>query len=385
MSSIDWIEVPYLEVNQPLGTFYVVKMKYEDLLSISYSDVRSLNDSNKLDDYMGIQRKLSKNRVKEIKNYVNYVDAIFPNTIIVEIDSGKDVARKEDYENLEDYLNVIVENDVLRIRKEEKIAKVLDGYHRLSGFFEKNYSQASSFELIVSIFVDLDIEDQAIMFATINKAQTKVNKSLVADLFEYARNRSPQKTSHEVVRALNRAQESPFYQKIKILGTARKADLETIAQATFYECILKYITRNPEDDRDRIRRGKKLDRAEDEKDLRNLFLRNWFIDKEDVKIAELIKNYFLAVHEKWPTAWDGNTSNMILNKSTGLIALMRFFKDACHYLGFNNKVISVDEFTKLFDEIEIPEKNLNREEYIPGSGGQSKLYHDLKSFFPDMK
>jgi hypothetical protein len=69
---------------------------------------------------------------------------------------------------------------------------------------------------------------------------------------------------------------------------------------------------------------------------------------------------------------------MILNRSTGFIALMRFLQDV--YIHFNRigEVIEATEFLTIFKRINIKEEDFNRTNYIPGSGGQSELYNHLK-------
>jgi DGQHR domain-containing protein len=101
------------------------------------------------------------------------------------------------------------------------------------------------------VFVDVDIEDQAYLFSTVNLAQTKVNKSLVYDLFDLARGRSPQKTTHNIAVALDQNDSSPLHQRIKRLGSATRGRVaERITQATFVESLLPYISKNPMLDRD---------------------------------------------------------------------------------------------------------------------------------------
>src|SRR6185436_13580442 len=95
------------------------------------------------------------------------------------------------------------ERSELKIREAFDVAHILDGQHRIEGLkngFSDPHSNADRFELNVVIFVDLDMDDQSMVFATVNKAQTKVNKSLVYDLFAYAKTRSPQRTAHSIVR-----------------------------------------------------------------------------------------------------------------------------------------------------------------------------------------
>lgn len=108
-------------------------------------------------------------------------------------------------------------------------------------------------------------------------------------------------------------------------------------------------------------------------------MRNIFIDDTtDIKIAQILWNYFYAVQQKWPTAWNIPANNNILNKSTGFIALMRFFKVA--YLSFNKigQTITKEEFVTCFDNIDLIDADFNRDKYVPGAIGQSALYNDLK-------
>lgn len=365
------IEINCLIANQPIGTMYIGIIDSEDLEKITYADVRRLrkeSDNREIEDYIGIQRKLESRREKIIGKYVNLVDATFPNSIILSISSKHAKYDKK--------------TGKLKIEFKDDIAKVLDGQHRIAGF-QYYKGKRGSFELIVTIYIDMEIEDQAIVFATINKEQKNVSNSLVADLFAFAESRSPQKTGHNIARALNKKEGSPFYDKIKILGKAESVN-ETITQATFVESILKYITSDRQADRDFYRRNKnkkdqKLPLLEG-KERDRLFLRNLFIeDTKDIKIAQNIWNYFYAVSQKWPTAWNTVANNNILNKSTGFIALMKFFKDS--YLSFNkpDTVISKESFTKCFENISLIDEDFNRDRYVPGGIGQSTLYKDLKN------
>lgn len=386
-----YIEVPCIKVVQPIGTFYVAAIGYKDLLKISYADVRRLEtNSTDLERYIGIQRLLSKSRVKEIQNYVTLVDATFPTGIIVQVDEqAKRINQNGDEEVImvaadggeKELQNIIYDedNNLLQIRYDENVAKILDGQHRIEGLKQLSDIENDKFKLNVTIFINMDIEDQAIVFATINKSHTKVNKSLVADLFEYTKTRSPQKTAHNIARALDRKTDSPFYGKIKILGRAEDEG-ETITQATFVESLLKYICGNnlrAMKDRDVYKRGDVPARAESTEQQR-LFLRNMFIDEKDADIAQIVWNYFYAVKQKWPTAWTQPQPEMILNRSTGFIALMRLFKDVYNSFNKMDTVISKEEFSNIFDAVDLKDEDFTKVNYLPGSTGQKKLYDDLK-------
>jgi DGQHR domain-containing protein len=163
----EYIEVKCLEVNQPIGTFYIGVIGWKDLLLISFADIRRLGDERTLDNYLGIQRELSPKRVEELKQYVNTVDATFPTSVILAVES--------------DTAEFNPKRNVMKILADREVAKIIDGQHRIKGL--EGFNGDKDFEVNVTIFINMEIEDQAMVFATINLAQTKVNKSLVYDLY----------------------------------------------------------------------------------------------------------------------------------------------------------------------------------------------------------
>jgi DGQHR domain-containing protein len=394
----EFIEIDFIQIEQPIGKFYIGNIDWQDLIMICEADIRKIEaeskKSNSLDSYLGIQRKTSPTRISEIKDYVKTIDATFPTSIILHIESSEKYIDQKNIKDLEaDYIDsnsekiveiknieIISENKKLRIRSDDKVAKILDGQHRIEGIRNglQGQSNPSVFQFNVTIFVDLDIDDQAQVFSVINKTHTKVNNSLVYDLYEYARHRSPQKTAHDIVRLLNKLLDSPFFRKIKILGTAENKDLETIAQATFVELILKYTSKKPMSDRDELRKNNKIPLLTDANQIKALFFRNLFIEEKDQIIMNIIWNYFQVIQEKWPTAWNGNAEGNILNKSTGVIALMRFLKHAVSSIGIFDAVIPAAKFKEIFDRITLKDNSFNRNKYIPGSSGQSQLLADLR-------
>jgi len=367
------VDIPFIEVNQPIGRFYVASMKCKDILEIARFDIRRIerDETNDIDNYFGIQRKPSPNRLKEISEYVKFVDATFPNNIVIAIKSLQSEVSDEKIRNIK------VENGKLSIRRNEMIAQIIDGQHRLLGLqkaiddnplFSDNLKE--DFELPVTIYVDMDIENQSMVFATINKAQTKVNKSLVYDLYDLANTRSPYRTAHNIVRVLNENNKSPLKNKIKMLGVADDNLNETIAQATIVECIVKYISKNPLKDRDDLKRKVRLEIGNDKK----LFFRNWFVQEKDLLIARTLLNYFLSIQDKWETAWN---SNSILVKSTGIIAFMNLLSDLIKDKQFTEEEFSKELFDKIFSNVQINDADFNNDNYPSGGIGQSKLRKEL--------
>ena len=63
------IILPVIEVVQRIGTFYAASISARELVQISYSDVRRIEERD-VEKYLGIQRPLDEKRVKQIKKYL---------------------------------------------------------------------------------------------------------------------------------------------------------------------------------------------------------------------------------------------------------------------------------------------------------------------------
>ena len=311
--SSDIITVPVIPVSQPIGTFYVGKMKASDLVDIGYADIREVVFQDKksakeqnLYQYMGIQRQLNARRMAEIREYVQTVDACFPNAIIVSI--GSDAME--------------VEGGEIRIRRAEKVATIIDGQHRLSGF---TTGLLPDFELIVTIFVDMELEEQAYLFSTINVKQVPINHSLATDLLDFSRVETPEKVAHNLAKAANSEPGNPWYRQIKMLGLKDEVSNGTLTQHTFTRQIvdLVYPTDNYNALRSTLRKSRNNRSA-----LKPIFNFNpddyplWenYLNSEDAVIKKIVDNYFQAVKKVFPVEW-GNP-NYILSKTTGYRALM---------------------------------------------------------------
>lgn len=361
------ITIPAIEVTQPIGTFYVGVISSDDLVKISSADIREME--TELDAYMGIQRKLSKPRVKDLSSYVNNVDATFPTSIILAIDD-------ENAEWDEDLKELTLFN--LERQPIDEIAKIIDGQHRIEGL--KKLKNEINFQLSVSIFVGADIATQANLFATVNLAQTKVNRSLVFDLYSYEKTRSPQKTCHEIAVALDRFDRSPFFQRIKRLGTATPGrDKEVLTQAAIVEPLMKLISKNPSEDRNSGLKG--LFKTSDPlQGVDKLIFRQLWLDKKDTEIAEIMINFFNAVREKWPLAWDDlERKGNVLPKTNGYRALMRFLEIIYPLVSRDgNQVPTVRDFMTYLGYVEMDDSDFNTETFPAGTSGEARLFSILK-------
>jgi DGQHR domain-containing protein len=381
------LTLPAIRVRQPIGDFYIAAIRAQDLVDISYNDVRRLaKDKRDVEKYLGIQRPVSPTRIKKIKKYLGSTDATFPTAVIVAIDE-RCVIFDEKAGTI-----TLTEFHGDKTADEEdipygKIAKVIDGQHRIASFMDDSGNWYfpfidRDFEINLSIFVGADVSEQANIFATVNLAQTKVNRSLVYDLTELAKTPSPLKSCHNVAVALDAEESSPLYRRIKRLGTATPGRKnEPLTQASFVEALIRFLTPDPVQDRNDLLEGKKLKRATPD-ELRKYPFRNLFIDGKELDIAEILYNYFRAVEGKWPVSWNAiDVTGNLLPRANAFKALMKFLKENV-YLEIVGKSIgripTPNEFSPFFAKIELNDDDFTTKNFAPGSGGQSMFLKMLR-------
>lgn len=84
-----------IKVKQPLGEFYIAKIKAGDLLRISTSSVARYDKDGKL---KGNQRPLDPKRLKAIANFIMSDEMSFPTSILIaaNIDRDGGIVEKQD-------------------------------------------------------------------------------------------------------------------------------------------------------------------------------------------------------------------------------------------------------------------------------------------------
>jgi DGQHR domain-containing protein len=357
-----------IRLKQPMGEFFIASIPFSRLVEISYFDVRRMLKERDVEEYLGIQRPLNPKRVEELSQYVNTVDASFPTAVILAVEER--CAAYDEKTGTLTLSNDLEPEDDREPILYRQIAKVIDGQHRIAGL---EHFKGDDFDINVSIFVDIELEDQGYIFSVVNLAQTKVNRSLAYDLFELAKSRSPQKTSHNIAVALDRHKESPLYKRIKRLGTATQGRTnEVLTQAGVVEAVLPLISLSPIVDRDVLKRGRSLERPSPEV-LARAPLRSLFVDGKDVEILDVLWNYFCAVRTRWPTAWSNTGAGSVLPRTNGFRALMRIFKPVYKKLVRPGMVPSQEQYLTLFNKVELSDDEINVENFKPGSSGESEL------------
>lgn len=341
------MKLRYIEIEQPIGTFYLTSMPATALYDVV--EVRPHGE----DDPEGVQRELSEKRAKDIRDFCSDTDAVFPTPIVISIKNNVPY-------------NIDTENHIITLPDNMKVGEVIDGQHRLWGINRSQYK--GSFELPVVLMFNLTLQEKAYVFSIVNKTQTKVNKSLIYNLFGLTTDRSPYKTAHEIARACNQNETSPFYRRLKMLG--KKSPDQTVAslsQGTFVKQLVELISKKPDDDARRWKRGEKL------VDIESLPLRKYFISEQDNVIMKIIENCFTALKNVFPAEWNSPDNN-ILWKTTGFCGVMIALNNIIGK-GIAEKKLTIEFFMTIFSRFkaDIEEKDIQlTSRDFPGGGGQNQ-------------
>lgn len=358
-----FIKIPCMELEQPIGKFYSGVINYKDLIRISFADTKNIL-VHELDRYLGIQRRISPNRVAELEKYINLPDSSFSTNIVLSISSENALYNPK--------------QKSLKIRDGREVARIIDGQHRIAGL-EK--CEHENFQLMITIFIDMDIENQALTYTTINLAQTQVNKALAHDLYEYAKLASPHKTAHTIARFLNSRENSPFEGRIKILGSAQESikRKQTLTQKIVVEVLLELISGSIDLanlDRDMIKSGERLKLDQNISGSASYFIRSLFIQRRDVDIARIIWNYFSAIKDRWPIAWKNFNPKNVLIRKTGFRAFIGILPKLLAEMD-TDTIPFKENFSYALQGIPLVDKDFLKPIYQEENDGESSLMNAI--------
>ncbi|EFI64692.1 MULTISPECIES: DGQHR domain-containing protein [Bacillus cereus group] len=381
------MKIKVLEVNQEGNTFYIGKIQARDLVRISTTKVRKSKTVNDYKNYLdevddlvkkeidegdiwylqdaiqdaNIQRKQSKERLKEIGKYISKANSIFPNAIIINLALSN---QNEENKMITD--EITITDGELEFNEEKITTTIIDGQHRLGGF---NYTEdkeyfLDNYELIVTILIGLEVSQQAELFGVINGKQKPVSKSILYDLTGVSEDEYTELvTAHLITSWFNINDKSPLKGKIKMLGFGEG----TVSQAAVIDALLPLIE------------DKQIRRTIRSEDLL-LFpvFRENYLQKDSKMIIKNLYNYFKVVKEIFPEEWDygykqSDKRKYILNKTTGISGLLFAYCTIYAYLDFYND-FTYNRVKSLISKLRTKGMDFTSEKYGGGSKQTQKRF-----------
>lgn len=340
-----------IKVSQPLGDFFIAKIKAKDLLRISTSSVARYDKDGVL---RGNQRPLDPPRLKLIANFIKSKEMSFPTSILIAANINQEGNIIEEPTSrwtvtettIRDVYTLEVPNGVTCL--------IIDGQHRLNAFNNVE-NEFQDIELVCSIFIDLPNPYQAYLFATINGNQKRVDKSLALELFGYdvedkpAHTWSPEKLAVYLTRKFNFKEDSPLYQRIKLapLFTNIQYSIDRskwlLSTAAMVEGIMLLISSNPQMDRDflamkhsflpKTNNRSDLKKLRDDKKKDKSVLRSLYLENRDDEIYDIVFRYFQAVNE---ILWTKPNKDSVIFKTIGISVLFELLKSIIEQKGIQD-------------------------------------------------
>lgn len=354
------IKLKYIALDQPIGTLYLTKIKASILNNMTESDVRrAYNDTFNYNETKGLQRKLSEQRVKSIKNYCLSGNAIFPTPIIISAPR--------------DYFNINEKNEEIIIKysemlKEKIYCSTVDGQHRLKGIEEAGMLE--EFELPVLVGIGLNKGQEIELFSTINGNQKPVNRSLLIDLYGELDKPSLEKIGNKIAKVMNNNKNSALYGKIKMLGVKDSNNVQYVSQSTFVDGFLSLVTNNIKKDNNDLVNRRSLAPLDEQKYI----FREYINQDEIVQVSYICLKYFNEVSATLKK-FDSSLTERFY-KSIGFFSLFYLLRDVYPYfLKMANFSILKKCFEQYFNEFK-------DKEYSSSLSGAKKLYEDLKISLP---
>lgn len=388
---------PAIRVEQPLGTFYAFSLRADVLNEITYSlpaEIRGRLDQEQADSkggysIFGSQRVEKKTRLQEIASFIQTTDATFPNAIILAANYSKDGLYVEDESQRwrvedrgEGFWALSIPLDVLAH------ASIIDGQHRLHAFeLLPTSAPQREMELLCVVFLELPTPFHAYVFATINFNQKKVDRGLAYELFGFDVDErpvsmwSPETLAVYLTRLLNTDAASPFYESVfstadttALLATKKNArGSVSVSMATVVDGILRLISKNPQEDRNAVRRA-------DNKNLgrkvlsgyTDLPLRTLYLEGNDKGIYEIVFNFFHAVSN---TIWQRSGEGSYLRKTVGIQALFDVLRILIVKRPVSAESFSIEALSRLMETC--AGMDLEGDKYQASGIGRSEIRREL--------
>jgi DNA sulfur modification protein DndB len=314
--------VPCIDVSQHGRVFLVTKLEAGLLTRITYASIRGRDD-----EAGAVQRFLSTRRIAAIKDFT-LSGGNYPSAIVLNWVNDQHPLRRQD--------SRLIIPDIAHS------AQLIDGQHRVAGLkaaLDEN-PDISRLEIPTAIYEGLETRECADIFLAINTEQKPVPRSLVFDLYGIASEQIVDPAAvraRDIVMALHEDNTSPYYDLIKLPGSARRQG--GIALSTAVTAIKPMV--------------------EDKGDF------------EQIRITELqsqqqlFMNYFGALGDKYGDRWNDRSNAFMY--AAGFVGAVDFLRLRLIPYGLGRSSFTKGTFLEAFD---LGPDNLILQEEVKGIGGK---------------
>ena len=349
------ITVPAFRIKFDNINVYNFVMNPKDLLEVAFVARREVGKERYY------QRIIDKKRLLKIAKYIEE-GGKFPNNIIIAFKEGLNIKfhrqQGPEYNNVS-WPFIGIEYGILEFPKDYRSCWIIDGQHRLYAFIhvKKNFY----FNMPITAFENLSIEQQRKFFLDINKNQKAVDPDLLWDLSGDIPHEIEGKISN-VVKYLNNEENGPLFFKIYYPSTGIRDKKGKIKISALCTAIKK----------------RKL---VDEFTLENI--KNLLYDKDYEKcilnVAKALSKFFKILSEEFPINWKLGSKGFILTNG-GISVMIGLYEKILSRIIQKEKRLPRDEeirryVTPIKEELESTDakylKNLRLR--CTSEGGKSEL------------
>lgn len=271
------------------------------------------------------QRRVDSKRSNDIKEFIrksillerngSQLATLFPTSMIIalSVDDEDETRNKLTISN-DESCDLELNSNVFIVDGQHRMMGMIKLYDELSRLVVKTkeddyvFDYLSKYKFNCTILVNYDLWEQGQVFVNVNFKQKPVNKSLYYEIFgsEYRDNetdweRNKIYLAHKMALYLNEHPASPFYQRIKMLGTGNGY----VSQAFVVESLQRHFKRGG----------------------------LWYFDQDETPsdnngklyYATELLSYFVAIKQLFPQYWPSNesTKGTIICKTTGFGSWVR--------------------------------------------------------------
>ncbi|MGV8118909.1 MAG: DGQHR domain-containing protein DpdB [Candidatus Xenobiia bacterium LiM19] len=221
---------------------YLFSMTGEELQQVA--TVSRVN-RNSEGEVIGYQRPEVKSHVKEILAYIENENAIFPNAIILAMDSSVKFTTTEKLTNKTGSVPGILEFSIDHT-VEDKIAWIVDGQQRAFALWN---SSRKAFPVPITAFIAESVETQRDQFLRVNNTRPLpkglINELLPEVLSPITQELSKKKYPSILCDMLNRDHDSPFFSLIRRPSTPKEERKKAVITDTSVILMIEESMTNP--------------------------------------------------------------------------------------------------------------------------------------------